>query len=333
MANKIWDEDITIDILKEKTIAVIGYGNQGRSQALNLRDSGMKVIIGNPRDSYLSQAEADSQEVYPIIEAVKQADVVMILLPDEVQANVFNESIRDYLKDGAALSFAHGFNVHFKKFEVPSNIDVIMVAPRMIGEGLRIWYEKGTGFCSFVAVEQDYTGQAQEIVLALAKGIGGASPAMFTTFEEEAVIDLFGEQVGGGGALVGTLTQFETLLEAGFDPEIIQIEMYGSGELIEVQRSITEMGLVEALSLHSPTSQYGQMKRRKQFTSQAMKDLYKSVLSEIKSGTFAEEWAKEQESGYKNMEQMRAELNSHPIIEAEKANIDVRDHMFTKQRK
>jgi ketol-acid reductoisomerase len=207
-----------------------------------------------------------------------------------------------------------------------------MVAPRMIGEGLRIWYEKGTGFCSFVAVEQDYTGQAQEIVLALAKGIGGASPAMFTTFEEEAVIDLFGEQVGGGGALVGTLTQFETLLEAGFDPEIIQIEMYGSGELIEVQRSVTEMGLVEALSLHSPTSQYGQLKRRKQFTSQAMKDLYKSVLSEIKSGAFAEEWEKEQESGYQNMEQMRTELNNHPIINAEKANMDVRDHMFGKKK-
>ncbi len=332
MAKKSWTEDIKTDILQDKTIAVIGYGNQGRSQALNLRDSGMKVIVGNPRDSYLTQAEADDHKVYPIIDAVKQADIVMILLPDEVQAEVFNESIRDYLKDGAVLSFAHGFNIHFKTFEVPSNVDVIMVAPRMIGEGLRIWYEKGTGFCSFVAVEQDYTGQAQEIVLALAKGIGGASPAMFTTFEEEAVIDLFGEQVGGGGALVGTLTQFETLLEAGFDPEIIQIEMYGSGELIEVQRSVTEMGLVNALSLHSPTSQYGQMKRRKQFTSDSVKDLYKSVLSEIKSGAFAEEWEKEQESGYENMEQMRAELNEHPIITAEEANTDVRDHMFGKKK-
>lgn len=332
MAKKCWDKEIEFGILQEKTIALIGYGNQGRSQALNLRDSGMKVIVGNLRDSYLSQAEADGHEVYPISEAVKLADVVMILLPDEIQANVFNASIRDHLKDGTAVCFAHGFNIHFKKFEVPSNIDVIMVAPRMIGEGLRNWYERGVGFCSFVAVEQDYTGHAHEIVLAVAKGIGGASPAMFTTFEEETVIDLFGEQVGGGGALVGTLTQFETLLEAGFDPEIIQIEMYGSGELIEVQRSVTEMGLVEALSLHSPTSQYGQMKRHKQFTSQAMKDLYKSVLSEIKTGVFAAEWAREQESGYENMEQMRKELNSHPIIEAEKSNMDVRDQMFKKKK-
>ena len=327
MAKKIWSKEISLDILKGKTIAVIGYGNQGRSQALNLRDSGMNVIIGNTSDDYRAIAESDSQKIFSIKEAAKKADVLMILIPDEIQAKVIKKEILPNMKHGAALCFGHGYNVHFHTFDIPKKADIILVAPRMIGGPVRDCYLRGQGFCNYVAVAQNYTGKAEQIALALAKGMGGSSPAIMTTFEEETVIDLFGEQVGGGGALVGTLYQFETLVEAGFDPETIQLELYGSGELVEVARATYEEGLMDQFYGHSRTSQYGQMKRCNEFATNEMREEYRRVIKEIRNGTFAAEWAKEQESGYVHMEQMRAKFNQHPIIKAEKSNRDLKKRM------
>ena len=327
MALKIWEKDIKTDILKDKVIAIIGYGNQGRSQALNLRDGGFSVIVGNSQDSYRETALADGQKVLPIDEAARQADILLVLLPDELQAQIITEHILGNLKDGATLCFGHGYNVHFKTFEIPEKADIIMVAPRMIGGPVRDWYQRGIGFCSYVAVAQDYTGKADEIMLAVAKGIGGASPAIKTTFEEETVMDLFGEQVGGGGALLGVLYQFEVMTEAGYDPEIAQLECYGSGELVEVAKSTYERGLIGQLYGHSHTSQYGQMRRCNEFMDEAIKEQYRKILSDIRDGTFAKQWAAEQASGYKVMEGMRAKFNQHPIITAEKSNQDVKKQL------
>ena len=319
MGRVFYDQDIQLDPLMGKTAAVIGYGNQGRSQALNMRDSGLSVIVGNPEDAYSAQAAEDGMSVFSIEEAVKGADVIMLIIPDEAQAAVYQQSIAPNLKPGACLIFSHGFNIFYHILEPPDTIDVALVAPRMLGFGVRTRYLSGEGFPTLVAVDHDATGTAWARTLAIAKAIGGARKGAWeTSFEEETVIDLFGEQVGGGSTLAATINSFETLVEAGYDPDVVLLELYASGEMIEVMRSVVEHGLLGSLKYHSPTSQYGQMSRARRLVPQAAKENLRTVLNEIQDGTFAREWQAEGEAGYQNMERLRANFSEHYMFTVEK---------------
>ncbi|MFX1448812.1 MAG: NAD(P)-binding domain-containing protein, partial [Promethearchaeota archaeon] len=192
------EADGNINLLKAKIISIIGYGNQGRAQALNLRDSGLKVVVGNINDNYKKIAEEDDFPVYPIKEAVSKSDIVFLLIPDEVMKTIFEEEIRDYLKPNSSIVFASGYNIGFKLISPPDNIDVLLLAPRMIGVGVRENFLNGNGFFSFIGVDQNYTGNAQEILLALAKGIGALKKeAIMLSFKQEAELDLFNEQAFG----------------------------------------------------------------------------------------------------------------------------------------
>jgi ketol-acid reductoisomerase len=319
MRRIFYDQDISLDPLAGQTVAVIGYGNQGRSQALNMRDSGLSVIVGNPPGSYSEQAQADQMPLVSIPEAVSRAEVVMLIIPDEVQPAVFAESIGPHLKPGACLIFSHGFNIFYGVINPPDNVDVVLVAPRMLGFGVRTRFESGEGFPTLVAVERDATGTAWERTLAITKAIGGARRGAWeTTFEEETVIDLFGEQVGGGSTLAATLNSFDTLVEAGYDPDVVVLELYASGEMIEVMRSVVQKGLLGALKFHSPTSQYGQLSRARRLVPEAAKENLRGVLQEIRDGRFAREWRAEGEAGYQTMQQLREKFAEHAMFTVEK---------------
>lgn len=318
MGRIFYDQDISLEAVKGQTIAVIGYGNQGRSQALNMRDSGLSVIIGNPEGSYSEQAREDGMQVFTIAEAVEQAEVVLLIIPDEIQPAVYAEHIQPNLKPGACLVFSHGFNIFYEIIKPAESIDVSLVAPRMLGFGVRTTFLSGEGYPCLVAVEQDATGTAWDRTLAITKAIGGARKGAWeTTFEEETVIDLFGEQVGGGSTLAATLNSFETLVEAGYNPEVVLLELYASGEMIEVMRSVVTKGMLNSLKYHSPTSQYGQMSRARRLVPHEAKDTLKTILQEIQDGTFAREWSAEGQAGYKHMEDLRARFGEHFMFEVE----------------
>jgi ketol-acid reductoisomerase len=319
MARRFYDRDADLAVLEGQVIAVVGYGNQGRAQALNMRDGGLDVIVGNRDDSYREQAVADGMTLYSIPEAVARGDILLILMPDEVQPEVYREHIAGHIKEGACLVFGHGYNIFYKAISPPDSVDVVMIAPKMIGEGVRRRFVSGEGFPTLVAVEQDATGTAWARTLAVARAIGGTHVGAWeSTFEEETVTDLFAEQVGGGSSLAATLNSFETLVEAGYDPEVIQLELYGSGEMVEVTRSVKDYGLLDSLKLHSPTSQYGQLSRARRLVPVEAKETLKGILDEIQSGAFAEEWAKEREDDYVNMERLRAEFGEHLLFEVER---------------
>jgi ketol-acid reductoisomerase len=319
MARIFYDGDISLDPLDGHVVAVIGYGNQGRSQALNMRDSGLSVIVGNPRGPYAEQAEKDGLPVFPIEKAVSRADIIMLIIPDEIQPQVYQESVEPNLKEQACLVFSHGFNIFYDIIRPPETVDVVLVAPRMLGVGVRTTYLRGDGFPALVAVEQDATRTAWPRALAIAKAIGGAKKGAWeTTFEEETVIDLFGEQVGGGSTLAATINSFETLVEAGYDPEVVLLELYASGEMVEVMRSIVREGLLDSLTLHSPTSQYGQLSRARQLVPEEAKETLRVILGEIRDGSFAREWVAQREDDYEKMDALRARFAKHEMFQVEK---------------
>ncbi len=318
MARRHFDRDADLSVLEEQTIAIIGYGNQGRSQALNLIDGGLEVIVGNREDEYRERALEEGMTVYSIREATERADVHLFLIPDEIQPEVYEREMAAALSAGDCLVFGHGYNIYFERIRPPETVDVGMVAPKMIGEGVRRRYVNGEGFPTLVAVSQDATGTAWARILAVAKGIGGTRlGAWESTFEEETVTDLFAEQVGGGSALAAYLNSFETLVEAGYDPEIVQLELYGSGEMIEVTRSIQQYGLLNSLKLHSPTSQYGQLSRARRLVPREAKGGLKEILDEIRSGEFAEEWADVRREDYEEMHELWDHFAEHPLFRAE----------------
>lgn len=322
MAKVYRDDDADLGVLKDKTVSILGYGNQGRSQALNLRDNGINVVIGNRGDEYRTLAREDGFEALDIPTATTKGDVVMILLPDETHANVLPIDVFPFLKPGATLVFAHGYSVFYKEVDPPEGHDVTLLAPKMIGAAVRELVKKGAGFPSLVAVERDSSGHAWDTVVALAKGIGSTSlGAWQTTFEEETITDLFGEQVGGGAAIVSYIRSFKVLTDAGYDPDVVQLEMLGSAELIEVVRSQWREGLIEALTGHSPTSQFGQLHRAEELKDNDAADQYlKGVLDQLQDGSFADLWREEQESGYKRLEKLRAHYLKEAFSEVSKRN-------------
>jgi ketol-acid reductoisomerase len=309
MAKIYYDQDVKKEYLKGKTVAVIGYGNQGRAQALNLHDSGIKVIIGAaPRDKYpdWNNAEKDGLMAMSIGEAAKIADIIQILIPDEIQAKVYyEEGIDKNLQEGNVLMFSHGFNIHFGQIVPPQNIDVIMIAPKSPGRLVREMYVQGKGVPNLIAVFQDYSGKAKEIALAYSWAIGGTRAGTIeTTFKEETETDLFGEQTvlcGGVTALIQA--GFDTLTEAGYQPEIAYFECLH--ELKLIVDLIYKGGITYMRDCVSNTAEYGDLKSGKRIITEETRKEMKKILSEIQNGEFAKDWLIENQVGRPYFKAMR----------------------------
>jgi ketol-acid reductoisomerase len=318
------DQDADLALLQARQIAVIGYGNQGRAQALNLRDSGLQVIVGNREDAYADQACADGFTPLPIDQAAADGDVVMLLIPDEVMPEVFEAEIAPRLSEGDALSFASGYNVAFGQLALPPTVDAVLVAPRMIGVGVRDLYvagrhSGGAGFPSFIGVAQDRSGQARAIALALAKGIGSTRMGVVeVTFAQEAELDLFTEQCFGPAFGHVLTSAVDLLLEEGYPPEAVLLELYMSGELSYTLAKIAEVGMIEQTALHSRTSQYGSMSRGMRFMLPELRARMREGLDDIRSGRFAEEWIAEKEAGCPTLETLREAARALPLYRLER---------------
>ncbi|HHO54750.1 MAG TPA: ketol-acid reductoisomerase, partial [Trueperaceae bacterium] len=291
MANIYYDSDGNLAHLKGKTIAVIGYGSQGHAHALNAKDSGMDVVVGLRSDSSsVAHAKAEGLEVLSVAEATKRADLIMILLPDEVQSKVYKEEIEPNLEAGNALLFAHGFNIHFGQVVPPDDIDVFMIAPKGPGHLVRRVYTEGAGVPCLMAIHQDASGNAKDLALAYAKAIGGARAGVLeTSFKEETETDLFGEQAvlcGGVSALMQA--GFETLVDAGYDPEIAYFECMHEMKLIV--DLIYEGGLERMRYSVSNTAEYGDYRTGERIITEETKKEMKQVLKEIQTGVFAKDF-------------------------------------------
>ncbi|MGH7790246.1 MAG: ketol-acid reductoisomerase [Candidatus Binatia bacterium] len=318
MATIFHDEDADLAALSGERIAIIGYGNQGRSQALNLRDSGLDVIVGNIGDAARERATAEGFTALDIPAAVAAAQVVMLLIPDEVMPEVYARDVAPQLADGAALSFASGYNIAFGLVAPDAGLDVVLLAPRMIGVGVRDTFVAGRGFPSFVGVHQDATGRAQARLLALAKGVGSTrAGCLEMSMADEAALDLFTEQ-GFGPAFGAVLTSaIEMMIEAGYPPEAVLMELYMSGELAYTAQHFVDTGIIDQMDFHSHTSQYGSMTRGVRFADIDLKSRMRAALDDIRSGAFAAEWQQEQASGGERFEQLRALRRFHPLNEWE----------------
>ncbi len=318
-----FDEDADITVLKDKLIAVIGYGNQGRAQALNLRDSGLEVIIGNIEDGYRDKAFKDGFEVYPIAKATQTADIIMILIPDEIQPEVFDNDILPNLSEKNVVDFATGYNIAFNEITElvpPAFVDVIMIAPRMIGVGVRDAYLAGEGFYSFVGVYQDHSSSAKQILLALAKTLGTTKKgAIETTFEQEAHLDLYTEQVFGPAFGNVLRNSIKVLLEEGYPPEAVLVEIYMSGEFSYTLKEMAEIGIVEQMDFHSPTSQYGSITRGANFIDERLPEIMRKGLKQIQSGKFAREWARVQKKKKDPLKTLKETAKSMPFVKTERA--------------
>lgn len=315
------DEDADLSVLAGSAIAVVGYGNQGCSQARNLRDSGLSVIVGNIRDHAHEAALADDFEVLPIGEACRQADVVMLLIPDEVMPKVYETKVAPNLEAGNLVCFASGYNVAFGLIEPDPALDVVLVAPRMIGVGVRDAYEAGRGFPSFVGVHHDATGRAKARMLALCRGIGSTRGGCIEmSMKDEASLDLFTEQGFGPAWGRVLMSAVELLVEAGFPPEAVLVELYLSGELAYSLEKIREVGMFRQMDFHSQTSQYGSITRGARYLDLdgPLKERMGAVLGEIRSGKFAEEWSGQQEQAREIFDRIREVRDQMPMAEWER---------------
>jgi ketol-acid reductoisomerase len=325
MAKVYYEKDGDIKNLAGKTVAIIGYGSQGHAHALNLRDSGVKVIVGlAPNSASRAKVQAQGLEVFDVAEATKRADVIMILVPDQTAAKVYKESIGPNLTAGKTLAFAHGFSIHFKFITPPADVDVIMIAPKCPGHRLRELFTEGVGVPSLLAIEQNPTGKAEATGLAYAKGIGSLKAGVIgTTFKEETETDLFGEQTvlcGGVSALI--TTAFETLVEAGYQPEIAYFECLH--ELKLIVDLIYQGGIKYMRYSVSDTAEYGDYTRGPRVIDAHVRETMKKVLAEVQSGEFANQWMAENEAGRQKFLAMRAKGADHLI---EKVGSELRKMM------
>ena len=325
MAKMFYEKDTNLGLLQGKKIAVIGFGSQGHAHALNLHESGVDVIVGLYEGSKSwNKAKEAGLEVTTTSEAAKNADIIIILVPDEKQAKLYREEIEPYLEDGNALVFAHGFNIHFKQIIPPSNVDVFMIAPKGPGHMVRRTYTEGSGVPCLIAVEQDYSGKAKDLALAYANGIGGARAGVLeTTFKDETETDLFGEQAvlcGGITALIKA--GFETLVEAGYAPENAYFECMHEMKLIV---DLMYQGGMAAMRYSiSDTAEYGDYVTGSRIITDETKKEMKQVLTEIQNGTFAKKWLLENQVGRPTFNAMRRMEAEHPI---EKVGKELREMM------
>jgi ketol-acid reductoisomerase len=309
-----YDKDARPGVLAGKRIAVIGFGSQGHAHALNLRDSGQDVIVGlADRDAFWSRAEASGLEVYETAEAVRRGDVVVFLIPDELQPEVFRRDLEPNLKDGAYLGFAHGFGIHFKRIVPPAAVNVFMVAPKGPGHLVRREYQAGAGVPCLLAVYQDPSGDTRELGLAYACGIGGGRAGILeTTFREETETDLFGEQAVLCGGLSELIRAgYETLTEAGYAPEMAYFECLHEVKLIV--DLIYEHGITGMRHSISNTAEYGDLTRGKRVIGEPTRRVMKALLADVQSGAFADEWMAECAAGKARMKALADRDAQHPI--------------------
>ena len=326
MAKMYYDSDCNLGLLKGKTVAVIGYGSQGHAHAQNLQESGVKVVVGlTPTSERRQKVVDDGLKVLDTAEAAKIADVIMILVPDQIQADVYNDSIKENLKDGDVLMFAHGFNINYNQIVPPKFVDVIMVAPKGPGHTVRSQYKEGRGVPGLIAVHQDASGKAKDYALAYASGIGaGRAGILETTFREETETDLFGEQaILCGGVTELMKAGFETLVNAGYQPESAYFECVHEMKLIV--DLINQGGYAYMRYSISDTAEYGDYVTGKRIiTSETRKEM-KKILDEIQDGTFASNWITENKSGGRaNFLAMRRKESEHQV---EKVGAELRKMM------
>ena len=314
MATIFYERDANPNALKGKTIAILGYGSQGHAQAQNLRDSGYKVIVGlDPDRPSAQQARADGMVVVSPAEAAKRADWIQILTPDETQAELYDAAIKPFLHPGKILGVSHGFSIHFKTIQPPNDVDVVMIAPKSPGHLLRRVYAEGRGVPSLIAIHQDASGRAHEFALCYAHGIGSTRAGVLqTTFKEETESDLFGEQAVLCGGLTSLIKKgFETLIEAGYQPEVAYFECLHEMKLIV--DLIYEGGLGRMRYSISNTAEYGDLTRGNQIVGDETRARMKETLARIQDGTFAREWIAENKNGGKNFAALREAEKQHPI--------------------
>jgi ketol-acid reductoisomerase len=314
MAKIYYDSDADLTVLKDKKVAILGYGNQGRAHALNLKDSGVDVIIGLYRQSKSwKRAEEDGLDVMEVSDAVKEADIIMFLIPDMVQPEVYRKLVKDNLEERDMLMFAHGFNIHYNQIIPPEWVDVTMVAPKSPGHLVRRMFVEGKGVPALVAVHQNYTGKALDIALAYAKAIGCTRAGVIeTTFKEETETDLFGEQVDLCGGVTELIkATFETLVEAGYQPEVAYFEALN--ELKLIVDLIYEGGLTKMWMAVSETAKYGGLTRGRRIINENVREEMKKILKEIQTGEFAREWILENQAGRPVYNKLLEMDMNHPI--------------------
>ncbi len=320
-----YDDDADLGLLDGKTVAIIGYGSQGHAHALNLKDSGVDVVVGLRDESpSVEKAREQGLEVLPIVDAASRGDVVMILAPDELHRQVFEADVRDGVAPGNLLLFSHGFSVHYGEVEPPPGVDVALVAPKGPGHLVRRQFTEGSGVPGLVAVAQDATGHAKALALAYAKGIGCTRGGVIeTTFKDETETDLFGEQaVLCGGASELVQAGFETLVDAGYDPQMAYFECLH--ELKLIVDLMYEKGLAGMRYSISNTAEYGDYTRGKRVITDETRAAMKAILAEIQSGDFAREWIAENRAGQENFRRMREE-QAHTQVES--TGQELRSHM------
>lgn len=315
MVKMYYDSDCDLKVLEGKTVAIIGYGSQGHAHAQNLMNSGVNTIVGlSPNSKSIAKAEADGLKVYETAEAAKMADIVMMLVPDQVTPDVYKKSIEPNLEEGNVLAFAHGFSIHFNQIVPPANVDVIMIAPKGPGHTVRSQYLEGRGVPSLIAIEQDASGMAKDYALAYASGIGaGRAGIIETTFKEETETDLFGEQaVLCGGVTELMKAGFDTLVEAGYAPEMAYFECVHEMKLIV--DLINSGGFAMMRYSISDTAEYGDYVTGKRLITEETRKEMKKVLTEIQNGTFAGKWITENKAaGRANFLAMRRVEAGHPV--------------------
>jgi ketol-acid reductoisomerase len=325
MPDVYYDQDADLSPLRDKTVAVIGYGSQGHAHALNLKESGVNVVVGlRPDSASRADAESNGLTVLDVADAASTGAVVMILLPDEKQAEVWEREIKDGIAPGNLLLFAHGFTIHFGQIDPPQGIDVGMVAPKGPGHLVRRQFTEGRGVPGLIAIHQDSTGRAKELILAYARGIGCTRAGVIeTTFKDEAETDLFGEQsVLCGGATELVRAGFETLVEAGYDPRLAYFECLH--ELKLIVDLMYEKGITGMRDSISNTAEYGDLTRGNRVIGPEVRQAMKKILADIQSGEFANEWIAENRAGQENFQRLREEQQRHQV---EQVGKDLRDMM------
>ncbi|MEW6183008.1 MAG: ketol-acid reductoisomerase [Bacillota bacterium] len=316
MIRVYYDGDADLNVLRDKVVAVMGYGSQGRAQALNLKDSGINVIVGlRATSSSAERVQADGLAPATVADAARQAQVIQMLIPDEQQARVYREEIAAHLTTGKALMFSHGFNIHFGQIQPPKDVDVFMVAPKSPGPMLRRLYTEGAGVPGLIAVHQDYSGEARDLALAYAKATGLTRAGVFeTSFREETETDLFGEQcVLCGGVSELIKAGFETLVEAGYAPEIAYFEC--CHELKLIVDLIYEGGLTEMRRRVSNTAEYGDYRSGPRVINEDVREEMRCILDEIQSGEFAREWVLENQANQPVLQAVRRRERAQQIEE------------------
>jgi len=316
MVKIYYDADADLGVLKGKKIAVIGYGSQGRAQALNMRDSGLDVLLGlRPGGASWSKAKADGFQPYTIAEAAEKGDIIHMLIPDLEQPDVYKLQISNFMRKGKVLGFSHGFNIHFKQIIPSPNVDVIMVAPKGPGKSLRDTYVNGFGIPALIAVAQDYSGKGKNMALAMCKAMGCTRAGVLeTTFKEETETDLFGEQAVLVGGLIALIKKgFEVLVKEGYQPELAYFEVCNEMKLI--MDLVYQSGFTGMLKIVSDTAKYGGLTVGPKVVDEHVRENMKKILKNIQNGDFAEDWTSKPEESRMRLNSLMEEISDHKIEE------------------